>query len=56
MSVIISTSASPAAFTISNTKPDGSVAFPVFILLIDSRTMSLSISTKNEVFHQRYLQ
>ena len=41
--MIMSTSVSPAAFTISDTKPDSSAAFPFCILLIDSLTMSLYI-------------
>ena len=37
------TPVSPAAFTISDTKPDGLALFPFFFLLIDSLTMSLPV-------------
>ena len=39
----MSTPASPATFTISDTTRDSPAAFPFFILLIDALTMSLSI-------------
>ena len=45
----MSTSAS-AAFSISYITPDGLAAFPFFILLIDSLTMSLSIKRGITVF------
>ena len=40
----MSTHASSAAFTISDTTSDGHEAFPFFILLIHSLTMSLTKS------------
>ena len=43
-SMIMSTPAYPAAFTISDTTSDGPTAFLFFILLIESLTMQLSIT------------
>ena len=42
MSAIISTPASTTVFTISDATPDSRRAFPFFVLLIDSLTLSLS--------------
>ena len=42
-SVIISTPASPAPSTITDTKPDSPAAFPIFILLIGTLIMCLPI-------------
>ena len=39
----MSSPASFAAFTVSDTRPDGPEAFSFFILLFDSLTMSVSI-------------